>query len=62
VSADLLTPESGVVRPEWSFFGAIAQRVMNNEDIAKRFFDDEEFRQALIDWYAEQVYRKAREG
>jgi len=25
------------------------------------FLDDQEFKQVLIDWYAERVYRRARE-
>jgi type I restriction enzyme R subunit len=45
-----------------SFVDTVARRVMDNEDIAKRFFDDEEFKQVLIDWYAEKVYRRARDG
>jgi len=43
-----------------SFVDTVAKRVMDNEDIARRFFDDEEFKQVLIDWYAEKVYRQAR--
>jgi type I restriction enzyme R subunit len=45
-----------------SFVDTVARRVMDNEDIAKRFFDDEEFKQVLIDWYAEKVYRRTRDG
>jgi type I restriction enzyme R subunit len=44
-----------------SFEHTVAERVMNNDDIAQRFFDDEDFKQVLIDWYAEKVYRAARE-
>ena len=44
-----------------SFVDTVAQRVMDNEDIARRFFDDEEFKQVLIDWYADKVYRRARD-
>jgi len=61
VPANLLTPEVGVVHGGHSVADTVHQRVMDNEDIAKRFFDDEEFKQVLIDWYADQVYRKARE-
>jgi len=43
-----------------SFVDTLAKRVMDNEDIARRFFYDEEFKQVLIDWYAEKVYRQAR--
>ena len=43
-----------------SFVDTVAKRVMDNEDIARRFFDDEEFKQVLVDWYAEKVYRRAR--
>lgn len=59
--ADLLIPEAVVIQQGRSFVDTVAQRVMDNEDIAKRFFDDEEFKQVLIDWYADQVYGKARE-
>ena len=45
-----------------SFVDTVAKRVMDNEDIARRFFDDEEFKQVLVDWYAEKVYRRARQG
>ncbi len=44
-----------------SFVDTVAKRVMDNEDIARRFFDDEEFKQVLVDWYAEKVYRRARQ-
>lgn len=44
-----------------SFVDTVAQRVLDNEDIAKRFFDDEDFKQVLLDWYADKVYRRARE-
>jgi len=61
VSTQLLT--TGCVNHEavGSTLDTVAQRVMDNEDIAKRFFDDEEFKQVLIAWYAEKVYRRARE-
>ena len=59
--ADLLKPKVVVIQLGRSFVDTVAQRVMDNEDIARRFFDDEEFKQVLIDWYAEKVYRRARE-
>ena len=59
--ADLLKPKVVVIQLGRSFVDTVAQRVMDNEDIARRFFDDEEFKQVLVNWYADQVYRKARE-
>lgn len=42
------------------FLGTVIARMDDNEAIFKRILDDEQFRQALIDMYANRVYRKAR--
>lgn len=42
------------------FMGTVVGRMDDNEAIFKRVLDDEEFRQVLMDWYATQVYRRAR--
>jgi type I restriction enzyme R subunit len=42
------------------FMGTVVGRMDDNEAIFKRILDDEEFRQVLMDLYADKVYRRAR--
>jgi type I restriction enzyme R subunit len=44
-----------------AFMHTIVSRMDDNETIFKRILDDEEFRQVLLDFYANRVYRRARE-
>lgn len=41
--------------------GTVVARMDDNEAIYKRFLDDEEFRQFLMDLYAGRVYSRARQ-
>ncbi|MDA8034822.1 MAG: hypothetical protein M0T71_11750 [Actinomycetota bacterium] len=43
------------------FMGTVVSRMDDNEAIFKRFLDDEDFRQFLMDLYAVRVYRRARQ-
>jgi type I restriction enzyme R subunit len=42
------------------FMGTVVGRMDDNEAIFKRILDDEEFRDVLMDLYADRVYRRAR--
>jgi type I restriction enzyme R subunit len=44
-----------------AFMHTIVSRMDDNEAIFKRILDDPEFRQVLLDFYANRVYRRARE-
>jgi type I restriction enzyme R subunit len=45
-----------------AFMHTIVSRMDDNEAIFKRILDDEEFRQVLLDFFANRVYRRARES
>ena len=43
-----------------TFMNTVIGRMEDNEAIVKRILDEPEFSQVLMDWYAVEVYRRAR--